>query len=76
MTMVAIDCFEKELNIGDTVAYPVRKGSSMWINSGKIINIFEYMYYRQKMYGLTLLKPSGKKVTIHRVNRVIKVAGV
>ena len=65
------DCFDKELNIGDTVAYPVRSGSSMWISSGEIQEILDNSLKISR-------KPDNsfsfyKIVTVTRTDRVIKI---
>jgi len=70
------DCFGKELNIGDSVAYPGRSGSCMWMNSGEIKEILDgslkiFRKYRRRYSEVD--EEHIKIVTVTRTDRVIKI---
>jgi hypothetical protein len=35
------DCLARPVKVGDLITYPGRRGSSMWINHGRVVEIVE-----------------------------------
>ena len=50
------DFFGRRFSKGDTIVYPLRKGSSMWLESAEVIDVGNDK--------LKILKPNGQKTTI------------
>lgn len=69
------DMMGNELKVGDTIAYPGRSGSSLWMTTSVIIAIDEYEDYwtKRKMPLLRVVKPSGKKTQVYSIERVIRI---
>jgi len=78
------DALGKEINVGDTVAYPGRRGSSCWINIGVVTKFCEVDHpYRsdEKITELKIKKMakewgSGKSnqiVTVSQTDRIVKI---
>ena len=74
------DTLNKSIRLGDIVAYPVRAGSYMYMQSGKVVGIklnsdpwgsFVLKVEITKSNGFNLKKP--RIVTVERLDRVVKV---
>lgn len=57
------DFFGVEIKPGDTVAYPVRQGSSMWLNRMQVLQV--------EPGRLRGTSPEGRRVNIVNVGNVI-----
>jgi len=57
------DALDNEIYVGDTVVYPGRSGSSMWINKSIVLEVNENT--------LKVETKSGRKATITRIDRVV-----
>jgi len=73
------DMLGQELRVGDTIAFPGRKGSSCWITVSKIED-----FVTKSVYGVDVTKVrarpikcstdgSGKLATISRTDRIVKI---
>ena len=62
-----------EINIGDTIVYPGRSGSSLWMNEGVVIDFEEYQPYYSFEQTITTLKvkrvDTKKVVTVYCTER-------
>ena len=69
------DILGRELKVGDTIAYPRRSGSSMWMTTGVITAIEEFRdRWTKTMHPmLKVMKKSGRKTHVTSVDRVIRV---
>lgn len=64
------DCRGVTINIGDTIVYPGRKGSSLWLSEG-VVQIPTY----ENQHSLTVKRSqSGRTVEIFETGRVAVVA--
>lgn len=70
------DIVGNELKVGDTIAYPGRSGSALWLTTAKITEIQKYICYWSGKYlpKLKVTKPSGRKTTVYAIDRVIRVS--
>lgn len=69
--MEANDFRGKALNVGDTIAYPGRSGSNLWMNEGEIIAIrFKIDQWGRSLPTLSVRIPSGRIVDVHCIDRV------
>jgi hypothetical protein len=82
------DAFGADLRIGDTIVYPVRAGSQMWIKQAKILcfgekkgktfikaEVFETattIVHASYPYRVNVHTPTGMIVTIKRIERVVR----
>lgn len=73
--MKAEDILGRELMVGDTIAYPRRSGSALWMTTGVITAIEEFEEYwtKKKRPMLKVTKPLGRKTHVTAVDRVIRV---
>lgn len=62
------DFLGRELKVGDTIAYPMRQGSRMWMQSGTIRSIHPDC--------VKITRPNGKKTAIRATSRIVLVKGV
>lgn len=61
------ETFLKEpINVGDVLAYPVRQGSSMWINFGVVTGFGEYSGYfaKESLTRINIEVPSSRWVYV------------
>ena len=77
------DALNKSIRLGDTIAYPVRSGSHMYMQSGKVVGtklsgnpwsglfVLNLRVEITKSNRFNLNKP--KVVTVKRLDRVVKV---
>lgn len=66
------DCRGIEIGVGDTIVYPGRRGSSLWLSEGVVL---EPVYPSQRT--LTVRRTStGRQVEIFETGRVAVVASV
>lgn len=64
------DCRGIQIREGDTVVYPGRRGSSLWLNTGVAIA----PRFGEHQKSLNVRKPNGKIVEIFETSRVAVVA--
>lgn len=64
--MKAVDHFKKEIKPGQTVVYPVRRGSSMWLSEMKVQQVVE----AEEPY-LTGYNNLGRRIALHNLTNVI-----
>jgi hypothetical protein len=65
MSMKAYDHYDREIRRNDVVTYPVRKGSSMWLDNGKVTAI-------NSDGSLSITKPdTGRKTVIQNTDTTI-----
>lgn len=63
------DFFDHPIRIGDTVAWPCRRGSKLWMNSGSVTDL--------SATQLSVVKHStGRSVTIKNATTVISMRGI
>ena len=69
------DILGNELKAGDTIAYPRRSGSALWMTTGVIVAIeeFEDWWSKKKFPMLKVMKKSGRKTHVTAVDRVIRI---
>lgn len=74
-----VDIAGKEVKIGDTIAYPRRKRSSLWMTTAKVVDLVikdTYNYYgetRRRRINIKAQKDSGRIVMIYRTDNVVKI---
>lgn len=72
-----VDIVGKEVKIGDTIAYPRRSGSSLWMETAKVVEILseesDTSTTNITYYSIKAQKDSGRFVTIYRVDNVVKI---
>lgn len=58
------DLFGRSIRVGDVISYPVRKGSAMWFNDGKVTDVHSE--------GLQVINPaSGRKTQIQNTEMAV-----
>jgi hypothetical protein len=60
-----VDFLGNTINPGDTICYPVRRGSSMWLNKLRITQVLPG--------ALTGLNEAGRWITVRNTRNVIVV---
>ncbi len=68
------DVLGHELQVGDVVAYPGRRGSLLWLNTAKIETIEPVMVSTIK--NSDSQDEDGRHVIVRRTDRFVKVAHV
>lgn len=70
-----VDFLGKEIRVGDLVVWPGRKGSSLWMNSGKVIALetVEDNWTGEESIKLTALNKNDRPVILTELNRVVVV---
>jgi hypothetical protein len=63
-----LDFMGREITAGSTVIYPVRRGSSMWMQEISVTQVVP-----GTTPTLTGFNPSGRKITLHNVGNVTVV---
>ena len=63
---MAKDFLGHEISIGDSVVYPGRKGSELWLNYGVVTNF-------ENVDDIIVETENGRRVKIKRVDRVVVV---
>jgi expansin (peptidoglycan-binding protein) len=58
-----LDFLGREIKIGDTIAYPVRRGSSMWLNKLRVTQVLPV--------SVKGLNADGRWITVHNLNNVV-----
>lgn len=64
-----IDFVGRKIKSGDLVAYPVRRGSRMWLTSARVSNIV----CRGKEHTIEAIIESGQRVTLEHSARLIVI---
>ncbi len=59
---------------GDTVVYPVRRGSDMYLRRMKIVSIATILTLDKPVFKLVGTNDSGRQVTVEKADRTIVVA--
>lgn len=71
------DIVGKEIEIGDTIAYPRRSGSCLWMATAKVVEILseesDTYYGKRTYYRIRARKDSGRIVMVYRVDNVVKI---
>lgn len=65
-TEAVVDFLNQPINVGDTVVYPNRQGSSMWMNKAVVTNV-------NSDGSLQVCRSGGSPRRIHCVDRVVVV---
>jgi hypothetical protein len=60
---VIADLFGRGFSVGDTIVYPLRQGSRMWMESAEVIDV--------KTASLGIKKDNGNKTTIRNFSSCI-----
>jgi hypothetical protein len=63
--IAATDFLGREIKAGDTIAYPVRRGSSMWMNKLRITQVTPT--------AVTGLNAEGRWVTVRNLKNAVVV---
>jgi len=63
-----LDYFGRAIKAGDTVVYPVRQGSSMWMARMLVTQVIGGTTPR-----LSGTNPEGRRVSVHKIKNVIVV---
>jgi hypothetical protein len=58
-----VDFLGRELRAGDTIVYPARRGSALWLNKLLVTKV--------EPTSVTGTKPDGRRVTIRNLKNVI-----
>lgn len=84
-TATATDFLGKTINVGDTIVYPGRRGSSLWLNWGVVREIVDREGYGGELsvlrVGRRIIRPGytgnyGKDGTVVTVTELDRVAVV
>ena len=70
------DFLNNDINVGDTIVYPGRQGSSLWMNKAKVIGIeMEHRPSWSYHYVPTLLvqRDNGKVYKVYCTERVVVI---
>jgi hypothetical protein len=69
------DMLGRELNVGDTIAYPRRSGSHLWMTTAQITDIqsYECDWVGKEVPMLKVIKPEGRKTCVYAIERVIRI---
>lgn len=70
VNVVPRDIFDREIRIGDLCVYPVRRGSSMWMNRLTVQKISHNVKGEPKLSGQ---KQDGHPVNITSIDRVVLI---
>lgn len=66
MNSVPKDCLDREIRVGDICVYPVRRGSSMWMNRITVQRISN----ANDTFKLHGIKDDGYQVSVSSLDRV------
>ena len=66
---MAVDFMGRSVKAGDTVVYPVRRGSSMWLNKLRVTQVDE-SGVQPKLVGFN---PAGRRVQVQSLDNVVVV---
>ena len=67
--MIAKDFLEKDIKIGDTICYPVRRGSRMWLKKMVVENIVD----TSKGICITSTSRKNRPITIHNLQNCVRI---
>jgi hypothetical protein len=68
------DYLGQVIETGDTIVYPGRQGSSMWLNTAEVLAISWAEAEGPKVkYTLSIVRSDGRRAQITQLNRVIVV---
>lgn len=59
------DFLGQDINVGDTIVYPNRQGSNLWMNQAQVTEV--------RVTGLRVQLPDGQIKPLQRVDRVVVV---
>ena len=69
------DFLDNDINVGDTIVYPGRQGSSLWMNKGKVVGIdvhrYRYGAGLEQASVLMVRKESGRVYPVYCTDRVV-----
>lgn len=60
---VPVDFLGRDIKAGDTVVYPVRRGSNMWLNRLKVTKV--------EPESITGMNPDGRWITVKNLKNVV-----
>lgn len=72
--MITYDYVGKKLKVGDYIIYPVRHGSSMWLEEGTIVSFSKESKYGYRHLYANIRKSNLKVVKFYSFDRCVKVA--
>lgn len=67
------DITGREIEIGDTIAYPQMSGSNQWMCVGKVVSIKQARQYGPISYLIEVQKDTGHIETICRHDTIVKL---
>jgi len=68
------DFLGQVIRVGDTIVYPGRQGSSMWLNKAEVLEISWAESTGPKVvYTLSIVRSDGRRAQITKLNRVVVV---
>ncbi len=67
------DVLGNTLQVGDIVAYPGRRGSSLWINTAEIVQV-EPQVQVSILYNHSSQDTEGRRTVIDRTDRFVRIA--
>ena len=70
-TIPANDFLGREIEVGHTIVYPVRRGSRMWMQMASVTEIRQHDRTQPPL--LVYLNPTGRKVTIQNLDNCVVV---
>lgn len=59
------DFLGQDINVGDTIVYPNRQGSALWMNQAMVSEV--------RITGLRVQLPDGRIKPLQRVDRIVVV---
>jgi len=68
------DFLGREITVGDTVIYPVRRGSSMWLNKIIVTAIGDIQRPGGQYHSIDGVNDNGRGVTLTRLERCLVAA--
>jgi hypothetical protein len=69
------DFLGNEIQIGDTIVYPGRQGSTMWMNIAEVVGIdYDQQYVHSPILPvLHVRRDNGKMYDVYRIDRVVVI---
>ncbi|MBN1908389.1 MAG: hypothetical protein JW818_01505 [Pirellulales bacterium] len=67
----AKDFLDRQIEVGHTIVYPIRRGSKMWMQKASVTQIIQHDRTQPPL--LTCLNPTGRKVTIQNLDNCVVI---
>jgi hypothetical protein len=68
------DFLDREISVGDIIVYPVRRGSSMWLNKIKVTAIGSvHRQGRREYRPIHGVNENGRRITLSKLERSVIV---